>query len=117
MYTLITTSDFDKAFKSLDRSVQIMVSKWIHKHLYDCDNPRAFGKGLSGDLKGWWRYRIGIYRLLVEIKDTELIIVAIDINHRSQVYESGDHAFVKKMFHVKHLFYFNFFINFIAIIN
>ena len=64
-----------------------MISKWIHKHLDNCDDPRAFGKGLSGNLRGWWRYRIGNYRLLVEIKDDELVIVAIEINHRSQVYQ------------------------------
>ena len=87
MYSLITTSDFDKAFRKLDRSVQIMISKWIHKHLDNCDDPRTFGKGLSGNLKGWWRYRIGNYRLLVEIKDDELVIVAIEISHRSQVYQ------------------------------
>ena len=87
MYSLITTSDFDKAFRKLDRSVQIMISKWIHKHLDNCDDPRAFGKGLSGNLKGWGRYRIGNYRLLVEIKDDELVIVAIEISHRSQVYQ------------------------------
>ena len=87
MNSLITTSDFDKAFRKLDRSVQIMISKWIHKHLDNCDDPRAFGKGLSGNLKGWWRYRIGNYRLLVEIKDDELVIVAIEISHRSQVYQ------------------------------
>ena len=87
MYSLITTSDFDKAFRKLDRPVQIMISKWIHKHLDNCDDPRAFGKGLSGNLKGWWRYRIGNYRLFVEIKDEELVIVAIEISHRSQVYQ------------------------------
>ncbi len=87
MYSLITTSDFDKAFRKLDRSVQIMISNCIHKHLDNCDDPRAFGKGLSGNLKGWWRYRIGNYRLLVEIKDDELVIVAIEISHRSQVYQ------------------------------
>ena len=87
MYSLITTSDFDKAFRKLNRSVQIMISKWIHKHLDNYDDPRAFGKGLSGNLKGWWRYRIGNYRLLVEIKDEELVIVAIEISHRSQVYQ------------------------------
>ena len=87
MYSLITTSDFDKEFRKLDRSIQIMISKWIHKHLDNCDDPRAFGKGLSGNLRGWWRYRIGNYMLLVEIKDDELVIVAIEISHRSQVYQ------------------------------
>ena len=41
---------------------------------------------LSSNLKGYWRYRIGDYRLLAEIRDRELIIIAIAISHRSRVY-------------------------------
>lgn len=86
MYSLVTTNDFDKHFNKLDRSVQVIIKKWITKHLIGCEDPRAFGKPLSNNLKGYWRYRIGNYRLLVEINDDKLIIVAIDIGHRSEIY-------------------------------
>ena len=86
MYRVKTTASFDKNFKKLDKSVQLIIAKWIKNHLMDCDNPRAFGKGLTADLSGYWRYRIGDYRLLAEILDDEMIIIAIDINHRSKVY-------------------------------
>jgi mRNA-degrading endonuclease RelE of RelBE toxin-antitoxin system len=36
--------------------------------------PRLSGKALQGDLKGLWRYRVGNYRLIAQIKDNELII-------------------------------------------
>lgn len=85
-YTLVLTEEFEKQFCKLDRSVQTIVVKWIRKHLEDCEDPRASGKALSANLKGYWRYRIGDYRLLVEIRDEELIIVAISIAHRSDVY-------------------------------
>ncbi|MBR4342130.1 MAG: type II toxin-antitoxin system RelE/ParE family toxin [Lachnospiraceae bacterium] len=85
-YTLVLTEEFEKQFRKLDRSVQTIVVKWIRKHLEDCEDPRASGKALSANLKGYWRYRIGDYRLLVEIRDEELIIVAISIAHRSDVY-------------------------------
>lgn len=85
-YALVLTEEFEKQFRKLDRSVQTIVAKWIRKHLEDCEDPRAFGKALSANLKGYWRYRIGDYRLLVEIRDEELIIVAISIAHRSDVY-------------------------------
>lgn len=87
MYSVVTTEEFEKQYKKLDRSVQIMIQKWIKKHLVGTEDPRAQGKGLTGNLKGQWRYRIGNYRLLVEIRDEELVIVAIDINHRSRVYK------------------------------
>jgi len=86
MYTIKTTEDFDKQIRKLDKSVQILILKWIKKHLDGCNDPRATGKGLVANLKGYWRYRIGNYRLIVEIKDKELVIVAISIAHRSEVY-------------------------------
>lgn len=87
MYTLLTTDDFDKEFKRLDRSVQIMLKKWIQKHLADTDNPQAYGKPLSANLKGYWRYRIGNYRIIAEIRDSELLIIAVSVAHRSTVYD------------------------------
>ena len=87
MYKVKTTSDFDKQFKKLDHSVQVMVSKWIKKHLINTDNPMAQGKPLTANLKDYWRYRIGNYRLLAEIRDKELVVVAVEIAHRSTVYD------------------------------
>lgn len=86
-YQFYTTSTFDVQFKRLDHSVQIAVNKWIQAHLIQTENPYASGKAFSGNLKGYWRYRIGSYRLLVKINDHELIILAIDIDHRSVVYK------------------------------
>ena len=85
-YRLYTSSEFDKQFKKLDKSVQKTVNKWIQAHIVDTENPYASGKALVGNLKGYWRYRIGSYRLLVKINDDELMIVAVDIDHRSVVY-------------------------------
>ena len=85
-YQFYTSSEFDKQFKKLDQSVQKTINKWIQAHLIDTEDPRASGKALVGNLKGYWRYRIGSYRLLVKINDDELIIIAVDIDHRSVVY-------------------------------
>ena len=37
-------------------------------------------------LNGMWRYRIGDYRLLAEIRDDELLILALEVGHRREVY-------------------------------
>ncbi|MBO4459255.1 MAG: type II toxin-antitoxin system RelE/ParE family toxin [Clostridiales bacterium] len=86
-YTVVTTEDFEKQLRKLDRSVQIVIAKWIKKHLENCEDPKVSGKALSANLKGYWRYRIGDYRLLAEIKEKELVIVAVSIAHRSEVYK------------------------------
>lgn len=85
-YKFYTSSEFDKQFKKLDKSVQRTINKWVQAHLINTDDPYASGKALVGSLKEYWRYRIGSYRLLAKISDNELIIIAVDIDHRSVVY-------------------------------
>ena len=42
-------------------------------------------KSLSTNLSGSWRYRIGDYRLICEIFDDKLIILALTIGHRKDI--------------------------------
>ena len=85
-YSVGTTSRFDKEFKKLDRYTQLMIKSWITKNLIDCENPRIHGKALVANRKGQWRYRIGDYRLICLIEDDRLIITALNIGHRRDVY-------------------------------
>jgi mRNA interferase RelE/StbE len=39
------------------------------------------GKGLVGELSGYWRYRVGDYRIVCRILDAELIDIALEISH------------------------------------
>ena len=50
-------------------------------------DQRTMGKPLSGKLSSYWRYRVGRYRILVELLDKELVIVNITIGHRKDVYK------------------------------
>lgn len=81
-----TTPLFDKQFKKLDRYTQRMLAAWINKNLNPCENPRAHGKGLTANRSGQWRYRIGDYRLICDIQESRLVILALSVGHRSDVY-------------------------------
>ena len=85
-YSLHTTSKFDKEFHKLDKYTKIMIKAWITKNLIDCENPRTHGKALTSNRKGQWRYRIGDYRLICIIEDDKLIITALRIAHRREIY-------------------------------
>ncbi len=85
-YTLETTSRFDKEFKKLDRYTQRMIKAWIEKNLVGCTDPRIHGKGLTANRSGQWRYRIGDYRLICSIEDSRLVILALSVGHRSEIY-------------------------------
>ena len=51
-------------------------------------NPRRVGKALDGKLKGFWRYRIGIYRILCRIEDERLRVVVVAVGHRDHIYRT-----------------------------
>ena len=87
-YSVRTTERFDREFKKLDKYTQRMIKSWIDINLEECTNPRQHGKGLAANRKGQWRYRIGDYRLICEIEDNELIILALTIGQRREVYDS-----------------------------
>jgi mRNA interferase RelE/StbE len=50
------------------------------------DDPRQFGKGLVGDLSGYWRYRVGDYRIVCQLIDARLVVLVVEIGHRSDIY-------------------------------
>ena len=88
MYKLLFSEQAVKEINSLDRSAKLLLEKWIKKHLVNCDNPRAYGKELTVNKKGLWRYRIGDYRLICSIEDDSLIILALSFGHRSEIYKN-----------------------------
>ena len=35
-----------------------------------------------------WRYRVGDYRIVADIEDDVLVILVVDVDHRSKVYRT-----------------------------
>lgn len=75
----------EKQFLKLDKPIQKQIQLFITK-LKDLENPRLRGKALVGNLVGFWRYRVGDYRLLCKIVDEKLLIIVVEIGHRKEVY-------------------------------
>lgn len=87
-YRAEATQRFDREFKKLDRYTQRMLASWIIKNLEGCDDLRQHGKALTANRAGQWRYRIGDYRLICSIEDDALVILALSVGHRREVYEN-----------------------------
>lgn len=76
-----------KALKKMDKQTSKRIYDWIEKVLAKCENPKDKGKPLHGGLNNYWRYRVGDYRIIAEIKYKEIIIYIARIDHRKQVYK------------------------------
>lgn len=74
-----------KRLTKIDVNQRIILMSWIQKNLDQCENPRRHGKALSGDLNQYWCYRVGDYRIVVEIYDNELIVFVISLGHSKDV--------------------------------
>ncbi len=83
--TVVFTDKAEKQFLKLDKPIQQQIQKFIMR-LKDLENPQSCGKSLVGNLIGFWRYRVGDYRLLCRIVDQELIISVVEIGHRREIY-------------------------------
>lgn len=86
-YDVELSERFKKDYRKLDKYTRKIIRGWINKHLVDTTDSYAHGKGLTGNRKGQWRYRIGDYRLICVINDNELIILALTVGHRREIYE------------------------------
>ena len=86
-YTILFTEKAKKQLKKLDKHVAALILGWLEKNIQNCENPRIHGKGLVENKSGQWRYRIGDYRVICEIKDKEVIVLVVEIGHRKEIYE------------------------------
>ena len=79
--------DAKKDFRKLDRTVQQRIINYLENKVAAASNPRQFGQALQGPLKGFWRYRVGDYRIVCRIEDDRLVVLVVAVGHRKDVYQ------------------------------
>lgn len=76
----------EKQLRKLDKPIQKRLLDWLDDRIEGCKNPRHFGEPLRGEMAGLWRYRIGDYRVICEIQDQQLVVLALAVGHRREIY-------------------------------
>lgn len=85
-WTVEFTRTAEKQLRKLDRQWQLAILDYLEQDVAMAADPRSKGKALKGDLHQFWRYRVGEYRVICDIRDGEMVILAVIIGHRSEVY-------------------------------
>ena len=70
----------------LDKQTAKRIKKYLDERIATDENPRRFGEALAENLTGLWRYRVGDYRIVVEIHDDVVAVLVLQIGHRRKVY-------------------------------
>ena len=86
-YKILFEKNADKRLKKIDTTQQRIIVNWIAKNLENTNDPRILCKSLKVNLKDYWRYRIGNYRIITEINDDEVKILIIEVGYRKDIYK------------------------------
>lgn len=86
-YKVEFTKNAVKQLKKMNKHTSLLIIGWIRKNLEGCTNPYQHGKGLTANLSGQWRYRVGDYRILAKIEEDKIVILILNIGHRRDIYK------------------------------
>lgn len=83
--------NFDKAAEKdlakLDHSAVKRIVTFLRERIAALDDPRSIGEALKGAKLGdFWKYRVGDYRVIARIEDSEVIIIVVRVGNRKEVY-------------------------------
>ena len=76
-----------KELRKLDRQAQQEILRYFRERIATNEDPRRFGKPLSHDLTGLWRYRVRNYRMICNIEDDKLTVLVVRAGHRKHMYD------------------------------
>ena len=81
------TEGAKKQLSKLGHSEAKRVRDFLFKRVSAHQNPRILGAALQGsELGGYWRYRVGDYRIICEIHDERIVVLVVGIGHRREIY-------------------------------
>jgi mRNA interferase RelE/StbE len=86
MWTIEFDERAQRELSKLDKPTAKRILRFLEDRIAPSEDPRAFGKPLQHNLSGKWRYRVGDYRILCQLEDAKLIVLVVEIGHRSSVY-------------------------------
>jgi mRNA interferase RelE/StbE len=86
-WTIELRAKAEKQLQKLHRKDAQRIIAFLEERLALHDNPGSLGEPLQGSALGaYWRYRVGDYRIICDIQDGKLIVLVVEIGHRSSVY-------------------------------
>lgn len=81
-YSIEVKRSVVKALKKIPRQDQVKIAKRVKKLSYEPRPPDCLRLADSS----YYRVRRGIYRIIYDIQDAQLIIVILKVGHRKGVY-------------------------------
>lgn len=75
-----------KELRKLDKQLQQEILRYLKERIATHEDPRRFGKPLSYDKHGLWRYRVCHARIICRLFEDELLVLVVRVGDRKNVY-------------------------------
>lgn len=77
----------EKQLAKLDRPVARRIVSFLRDRVAGLEDPRSIGEALKGsELGEFWKYRVGDWRIICEIRDKQIQITVLSLGNRREVY-------------------------------
>jgi mRNA interferase RelE/StbE len=86
MYDVLLHPDAAKTYANADKALAKKIARCLQK-LEQTPRFHPNIKALKGEYAGYYRYRIGNYRVIYSVDDNIVQVFVIVIAHRSEAYE------------------------------
>jgi len=85
-WTIEYTDAARRQLRKLDKQSARRILDYMDKRVAPLEDARSLGKALHGPLGDLWRYRVGDFRIICELRDKEIWIVVVRVGNRKDVY-------------------------------
>lgn len=86
VWTIEFAPEAARELKKLGRTEAGRILRTLEERIAVLDDPRRLGAPLVGEHSGYWRWRIGDYRVIARIEDERVLILVVRVGHRREVY-------------------------------
>jgi mRNA interferase RelE/StbE len=77
----------EKQLAKLDKPVAQRIRSFLRERVAVLEDPRSIGEALRGsELGEFWKYRVGDWRVICEIRDKQILITVLSLGNRREVY-------------------------------
>ncbi len=85
-WTIEYTETARKRLRKFDKQVARQIVDYLDERVAPLRDPSGTGNALVGTLGGLWRYRVGDYRAICELRDGALVVLVLQVGNRREVY-------------------------------
>ena len=77
----------EKELNRIDRQQAKRILRYLFERIASHDDPRRFGEVLKQNLSGFWKYRVGNYRIICDIQEEIVTVLVLRVGHRRKIYK------------------------------